>query len=87
MITSTVTNRGQTTLPKEVREALALDAGSKVTYQIEKNAVIIRKPKSVLDSFGALKRSQKGGKPDFKRARKTAHEEWADEASKEGNSK
>ena len=32
MSTATVTSKGQITLPKEVRESLALDAGDKVDF-------------------------------------------------------
>jgi antitoxin PrlF len=46
MATSTVTSKGQTTVPKEVREALDLDSGDKLTWEIRggKVAVSTEKP-------------------------------------------
>jgi AbrB family looped-hinge helix DNA binding protein len=41
--TSTITSKGQTTLPREVREALSLKPGDQVVYEIEAGAVMIRK--------------------------------------------
>lgn len=86
MIASTVTNRGQTTLPKEVRVALDISAGSKLIYEIKEDVAIIRKPRGILDSFAMLKRSRQGRKPDFKKARTEAREDWAKEAGEEGDS-
>ena len=42
MLESTITSRGQTTVPKAVREALELKAGDRVRYTIEGSAVRIR---------------------------------------------
>ena len=52
---STVTSKGQTTLPREVRAALALEPGDRVLYEIEGHAVVLRKL-TPLDSayLGAL---------------------------------
>ena len=41
MSTSTITSKGQTTVPKEVREALDLDAGAKLTWEISGGRVAI----------------------------------------------
>jgi antitoxin PrlF len=40
---SKVTSKGQTTLPREVREALSLRPGDRVVYDIEGDAAVIRK--------------------------------------------
>jgi antitoxin PrlF len=87
MISSTITSRGQTTLPKEIRDALDLGPGSKVSYEIKEDIVILRKPRGILDSFAALKRQQRGRKPDYTRARTKTREDWTEETSKEGLSK
>ena len=42
MLESTITSRGQTTVPKAVREALELKAGDRVRYSIEGSVVQIR---------------------------------------------
>lgn len=39
MLESTITSRGQTTVPKAVREALELKAGDRIRYTIEGSAV------------------------------------------------
>ena len=54
MIESTVTARGQTTLPKAVREALSLTAGDRVRYTILDGEVRIRKVRSISRLYGAL---------------------------------
>ncbi|MBV8546367.1 MAG: type II toxin-antitoxin system PrlF family antitoxin [Acidobacteria bacterium] len=41
MPTSTLTSKGQTTVPKEVRDALDLDAGDKLTWEISGGRVAI----------------------------------------------
>jgi AbrB family looped-hinge helix DNA binding protein len=41
MPTSTITSKGQTTVPKEVREALDLEAGDKLTWEVRGGRVAI----------------------------------------------
>ncbi len=55
MIESSITSRGQTTLPKIVREALLVEAGDKVRYIVHGDEVRIRKVKPIGRLFGALK--------------------------------
>ncbi|MGB1158183.1 MAG: AbrB/MazE/SpoVT family DNA-binding domain-containing protein [Porticoccaceae bacterium] len=47
MLESTVTVRGQTTLPKSVRSALGVQAGDKVRYLVSGEEVKILRVKSV----------------------------------------
>jgi len=58
---STVTVKGQTTLPKDVRAALGLASGDRVRYVILDGEVRIVKARSVKDLQGALARA--GQKP------------------------
>ena len=51
---STITSRGQTTLPKEVREALDLKAGDKVRYLIYDGEVRIAPVLPLSRLFGVL---------------------------------
>ena len=51
---STVTSRGQTTLPKEVREALGLKPGDKVRYSIYGGEVRIAPVLPISRMFGVL---------------------------------
>lgn len=84
MITSKVTRRGQTTLPRRVRDALKVKPGQSLVYEVEGDRVVLHAHPGVLASFGALKK-KKGGRPaDFKKARAAARREWADHAGQEG---
>jgi len=53
---STVTVKGQTTLPRDVRAALGLSSGDKVRYVILDGEVRILKARSVRDLRGLLAR-------------------------------
>jgi AbrB family looped-hinge helix DNA binding protein len=53
---STVTTKGQTTLPKEVRKALGLQPGDKLRYILLEEEVRLLRARPVLDLEGALKR-------------------------------
>ena len=54
---STVTVKGQTTLPRDVRAALGLASGDRVRYIILDDEVRILKARSVRDLEGMLSRS------------------------------
>ena len=55
MFESTITIKGQTTLPKAVRESLAVKAGDKVRYVILDEAVLIMPVLPTGRLFGSLK--------------------------------
>ena len=55
MTESSITKKGQTTLPKSVREFLGLRAGDKVRYFITDSGVRIMPVRSVKRLCGALK--------------------------------
>jgi antitoxin PrlF len=46
-----VTSKYQTSLPKEVREKLAIQAGDYVTFEIKGNAVTLRKIENIDKNF------------------------------------
>ncbi len=54
MLESGITSKGQTTLPKAVREALAVKPGDRVRYVIEDGEVRILKAGPVDRLFGML---------------------------------
>ena len=59
MSVSVLTSKGQTTIPKDVREALNLKPHDKLVYVIEKNRVTIMPTKGdVLDIKGSLKENK-----------------------------
>ncbi len=43
MLISTLTSKGQATIPAEVRKSLKLKAGDKVTFEIDDHKVVLRK--------------------------------------------
>ena len=55
MITSVITSKGRTTLPKAVREALGVGAGDRVRYVVLGNAVRVLPVRPVGRLFGALR--------------------------------
>jgi antitoxin PrlF len=57
--TATLTTKGQTTIPKEVREHLKLNAGDKLDFVIASDGQVILKPATidVRDLKGLLKRA------------------------------
>lgn len=59
MALSTVTSKGQITLPKEVREHLHIREGDRVDFQIEKDGSVRLAPVSgsVRDLYGCLRRT------------------------------
>ena len=55
MIESAITSKGQTTLPKPVREALGVRAGDRVRYVILDDEVRILPVRPIGRLFGSLK--------------------------------
>lgn len=56
MVTATITSKGQITIPKSVREALYLQTGDRVAFEVYGRDKAALKPitKSVDDVFGRL---------------------------------
>ena len=55
MLKSTVTKKGQTTLPKPVRDTLGVQAGDRVCYIVLDGEVRILPVRPIRRLFGALK--------------------------------
>ena len=62
MSTATVTSKGQVTIPKDVRDALGLEAGHRVSFQLREDGVVELAPENVdlMSLCGVLKPSVKG---------------------------
>ena len=60
---ATLTSKGQTTIPKEIRDALGLQPGDRMTFTLmpDKTVVMRVKTKSVMDLASLLRK--KGRKP------------------------
>jgi len=54
MPTSTITSKGQTTVPKEVRDALDLDAGDRLTWEISGGRVAITTERPALYRYKGI---------------------------------
>ncbi|MCC6193533.1 MAG: type II toxin-antitoxin system PrlF family antitoxin [Burkholderiales bacterium] len=61
--TATLTSKGQTTIPKEIRDSLGLRTGDRMTFTLVADGTVVMrvKSKSVMDLAGLLRR--KGRKP------------------------
>ena len=57
MSESTITTKGQTTVPQPVRDAMQAQAGSKLVWSVmpDGTAIVRAKTKSILDLAGMLK--------------------------------
>lgn len=55
MYESTVTAKGQTTLPKDVRDLLGLEPGDRIRYLVTGDTVRILRPRKAMSLCGALK--------------------------------
>lgn len=69
VIVTTLTSKGQTTIPKEIRDGLGMKPGDQMTFTLlPDGAVLMRvKNKSVQDLYGRLKPGRKVAASDMKR--------------------
>ena len=84
MTHSTITSKGQTTLPASVRRALHLNAGDRVLYEIQGDSVVIRPQPGAMAVFGALKPPAGKSGVSFEEARAKSRKGWVAEAAREG---
>ncbi|MGH9420148.1 MAG: AbrB/MazE/SpoVT family DNA-binding domain-containing protein [Thermoanaerobaculia bacterium] len=71
MPTSTLTSKGQTTVPKEVREALDVDVGAKLTWEIRGGRVAVTTERPAFYRWeGIIKNSSGDVVKDMEEARK-----------------
>jgi antitoxin PrlF len=72
MPTSTITSKGQTTVPKEVRDVLNVDAGDKLTWEIRGGRVAITTERPALYRWkGVIKHGPADAVQAVAEARKT----------------
>ena len=60
---ATLTSKGQTTIPKQIRDSLGMKAGDRMTFTLMADGVVLMRVrnKSVMDLAGSL--YKKGRKP------------------------
>lgn len=73
MLHSTITSKGQTTIPERIRKALRIEAGDKLEYEVEGDRATIRKHPGLRSLRGALA-SSKGKGMSFAEIREAAAE-------------
>ena len=66
----TVSSKGQVAIPKEVREALNLTAGSKLNLEVRGHEIVLSKG----DAWRSLRGAARGMKKDFLEFRKEERE-------------
>lgn len=70
MHVSVITSRGQTTIPKEIREEMDLKPNDKIVYVPDGERVfMLNISGNILDTYGAFSRPKKGAL-DYKKLRK-----------------
>ena len=84
MMISKVTRRGQTTLPRAVREALHLSGGEHLSYEITSDGVLVRAQPGAASAYGMLTVPEHLRGLEFKKARAMAHDRVAEAAAREG---
>ena len=79
---STVTQKGQVTIPGELRRALKIKPKDRVSFELVDGEVRLRPMQSrILAGYGAV--TPKARPEDFRRMRQEVEEEWGEEAGKE----
>jgi len=68
MIATTITQKGQVTIPARIREKLNVKTGQKVVFEEHGNDVIVRAVADFLSLMGSLKSGRKYNKREADRA-------------------
>ena len=76
-----ITQKGQVTIPKHIREYLGLKTKNEVEFKVEKGRVIIEPATSLEANFGKVKPKRKP--EDFAKVRKAFEKEVAKEVIEE----
>ncbi|MBI2039662.1 AbrB/MazE/SpoVT family DNA-binding domain-containing protein [Candidatus Microgenomates bacterium] len=85
---TTVTQKGQVTIPSPIRRALGLKRGDQVQFTITKKKVVQLKSAkkfSIMSLYGSLKPKIKpklSGQKLIKWEKEMAHQAWAEQANK-----
>ncbi len=83
MLQSTLTDKGQTTVPAEVREALGVKPRQQLEWSIRKDGSAVVRPRpSAMGLFGSLKPRKKF--PGARKEKEAVRRAIAEQAAKEG---
>lgn len=82
-MTSTVTRKGQVTIPKRIREDMDLHLGDRVLFLVRDDEIVLKPVRgSILDLQGSVEPRNKP--EDFDRVRATVKRERAKKIAKDG---
>ena len=84
MITVQVSDKGQITIPADVRRKLGLKAKSRVEIDIRDNEAVIRPMKSISELSGIFQEYAKGKTTDWDAIREETMRIVAEEVAREG---
>ncbi len=74
---STLTSKGQTTIPNQIRKQMGLKAGDGLVYSIEGDHIVMKPVKgTLLDAYASVKPKQRP--EDFSRVRRRVRAERAE---------
>ena len=79
-----VSDKGQVTLPAEVRRKLGIKPGSRMEVEIRDNRVILEPEGSVMDAYGALHEYAKGDAEEWEAVRSEMEKSVAKEVTDAG---
>lgn len=86
MTHSTITSKGQTTIPAAVREALGVEPGDRVVYEVKGDRVVMRRHPGSGAVAGLLKGKSRVRTPKRLSDERTAtRKRWANHAAGEGS--
>lgn len=81
MLHSTVTEKGQTTIPREIRKMLGIEAGDVLRYAVADNAIVVSRHSGSRALKGALA-SKKGADLSFNDIRQASTKAYWQKKSK-----
>jgi AbrB family looped-hinge helix DNA binding protein len=79
-----VSDKGQVTLPAEIRRKLGIKSGSRMEVDVRDDNVILKPEGSVMDAYGALHEYAKGDAEDWEAVRSQMEKSVGEEVTDAG---
>lgn len=84
MISVQISDKGQITIPADVRRKLGLKAKSRVEIELRNDEAVIRRGKSISDLYGVFHEAARGKTTDWETIRNETERIVAEEVAREG---